>query len=584
MAPNISEYKIKFIIRQVVGFDICINNSVPLKQYYALTHAEKEICQAINREYGTNFSSTMVMNCSVNSLLLIIKELFSRELKLNDSIKNAAQSGAASEVVGRYGSAVKEHYVAYSGRDNEYDINLTRGLKKTAESKVNPEYKKQNLRQQSGFAAEDKYTARKNSEAIINKSKERYVRTDDLGRVNDPLYDHVKIDENGFEIVGSGEQMKFVGNNPYECLQKLKSGRYQKYIDADAKITVPKDFYKEIHKEIDSEIDTLSNQLEHAQKNRNQELQHSLETRIKKLKKIKRNLRDSGITNKEALEARINPRISTAKDIVKLSHRARVEQAKIGVAVGGGLSLITNLVGVCKGDITPQEAAKRVVKETGKGAITAYTTAFAGSALKGTMQNSSSSMVRQLSKTNLPATMVTSVIDISKTMKRYINGEISGTDCLIELGQKGTSQLSSAMFAGVGQALIPIPVVGAMIGSIIGYALSSTFYGQLVNALREKKISYERRIKAEKECDEAIRMATTYRAEMQRMLDRYLSEHRRTFTDSFVLMDEALSSNDIDKFIEGANNITKKLNGTPTFENISDFTVFMNDSNSILIL
>lgn len=91
--------------------------------------------------------------------------------KNKSSIELAAQAGAASEVVDRYGSAVKEHHVAYSGVDNESGRKLTRGLKKTAQSKVNSEYREQNIKQQAGFAAEDKYTARQNADKIIKKKK-----------------------------------------------------------------------------------------------------------------------------------------------------------------------------------------------------------------------------------------------------------------------------------------------------------------------------------------------------------------------------------------------------------------------------
>lgn len=63
-----------------------------------------------------------------------------------NSIESSAQSGAAHEVVNRYGSASKEHLVAYSGRDNEFDKTLKRGLNKTAQSKVNPDFEKQNIK------------------------------------------------------------------------------------------------------------------------------------------------------------------------------------------------------------------------------------------------------------------------------------------------------------------------------------------------------------------------------------------------------------------------------------------------------
>ena len=84
-----------------------------------------------------------------------------------DTYVNVALEGAAEEVVQRYGSAVKEHFVAYSGVDNETGEQLKKGLKDIAKSKINPDYAKTNIKQQAGFAAENKYTARQNAERII---------------------------------------------------------------------------------------------------------------------------------------------------------------------------------------------------------------------------------------------------------------------------------------------------------------------------------------------------------------------------------------------------------------------------------
>ena len=77
--------------------------------------------------------------------------------------KNVIIEGAATETVQRYGSAIKEHFVAYSGIDNESGEQLKKGLKQISESKLNPEYIKQNLKQQAGFSAENKYAARENA-------------------------------------------------------------------------------------------------------------------------------------------------------------------------------------------------------------------------------------------------------------------------------------------------------------------------------------------------------------------------------------------------------------------------------------
>ena len=492
-----------------------------------------------------------------------------------ESIELAAQSGAASEVVNRYGSAAKQHYVAYSGKDNEAGKTLTRGLKKTSKSKVNPEYKDQNIKQQAGFAAEDKYTARQNAEKIINKEDTRYSRTDDLGSVNDPLYDHKQIDLFGEEIAGTGEQMKFVGSSPKECLNKLASQKFEKYLDADATITVPSDYYQGIISEAEKEIDSLKRQLEYARSNGNSELAESIQKRIEKYEKIKSSVKDSGITNKEAIEARLHPKISTAKDIVKISHRAGVEQAKWGASISGGISLIRNIVAVAKGDKEPKEAAKDIVKDTGTGAVASYATAFAGTAVKGAMQNAGSSYVRTISKTNVPAAIVTSTIDMGKSMKKYIKGEISGVECLSELGEKGTGHISAAMFAAVGQVAIPIPIVGAAVGSMIGYALSSTFYKELTESLKEAKVAKDRRIQIEAECAEAMAMIAEYRSQAEQIINSYFQSHIQIFSSALSGMDEAVELGDINQFISAATAIQTKLGYNPSFTNMEEFDQIM---------
>lgn len=505
------------------------------------------------------------------------KETFLYE---EDSMELSMQSGTSYEVVNRFGSASKEHLVAYSGKDNELGKTLKRGLKKTSESRINPDYLKQNIKQQAGFAAEDKYTARQNAEKIISRSNERYSRTDDLGRVNDPLYDHVLLDSNGIEISGSGEQMKFVGSNPKECLNKLESDKFQKYLDANAKITVPSDYYNGIIAEANKRIQKLEEQLKYAQDNNNQKLASQISYKIDKLKKIRDSVKDSGITNEEAIYARLHPKMSTAKDIAKISHRAGVEQAKIGAIIGGGISLIKNVVSVTKGEKEALDAAVDIVKDTGEGAVVAYTTAFAGSAIKAGMQNASSSVLRTLSKGNVPAMLVTSTIDIAKSLTRYCKGEISGVDCLSEIGEKGVNNISAAMFAVAGQAIIPIPVIGAIAGSIIGYALSSQYYHELTSVLKEAQVAHQERIRIEKECAESLKMIACYRKEMNDLAKDYFQYYSSIFEEAFSTMENAFLSDDINRFIKGANSITYSFGQDVQYSTMEEFDEFMNSNDN----
>lgn len=273
---------------------------------------------------------------------MIMNDKDKKEQRVED-LKNAGVAGAAYESVQRYGAAAKQHYVAYSGQDNEIGKNLVKGLKQISEEKVNPDYKYQNIQQQAGFSAEVKDVARTNAEKVINGDSTRKIRTDDLGSVNDPLYDTVTIDAEGNVIDGSGAQMKFLGasendptgeGNAARALEKLQSKKFQKYLDADAKIDVPSDQFDKIIQEANNKIDNLSKQLENQKQAGNTEQVKRLQEKIDKLEKIKKNLRRSTVSSEEAVFARLHPGLSTAIDVAKVSHRAGVETAKTSAIIG----------------------------------------------------------------------------------------------------------------------------------------------------------------------------------------------------------------------------------------------------------
>lgn len=205
---------------------------------------------------------------------------------------NAGIAGAAYETVQRYGAAAKQHYVAYSGVDNEAGKTLVKGLKQIAEEKINPDYEFQNIHQQAGFSAEVKDVAKSNAESIIRGETTRKIRTDDLGRVNDPLYDTVSIDANGDIIDGSGAQMKFLGASEKDttgagdaarALDKLQSKKFEKYLDHDAKIDVPADQYDRMIQEANKKIEGLSRQLENQKNAGNTAQVQKIQERIDKL-------------------------------------------------------------------------------------------------------------------------------------------------------------------------------------------------------------------------------------------------------------------------------------------------------------
>jgi hypothetical protein len=238
-----------------------------------------------------------------------------------------------------------------------------------------------------------------------------------------------------------------------------------------------------------------------------------------------------------------------------------------------------------------------------------YATGFAGSTIQALMASAGkivkegkstvfipNKYLNSLAKTNFPGTIVTATLEAGKTLGKYFKGEIDGVECLTELGEKGTGMLSSVMFstlgavgsvavfgksAIIGQLVIPIPVIGGLIGGMVGYALSSACYEQLIDALKEEKLAREERIRIEAECLEAIQMIREYRAEVEKVISEYLVDHIKTFHQAFGEIKKALKLDDIDGYIGGTNKIVRKLGKNPLFENFEGFNKLMDGSEPL---
>jgi hypothetical protein len=522
------------------------------------------------------------------------------------AVINAGLAGAAAEVIERYGSANKEFLVAYGGIDNETGKILAKSIREESRryyeqaAKINktvsdPEEAKKSLhkllKSHAGYGAEVDEVALENSSRIINKDSTRRIRTDDLekskgGQRNHPLYDHVDLDQNGNPIEGSATQMKIRGESAQEVHDKLmgrgKKGKNEKYLDQDVKIKVQKEFADDVRKIAREKIKDLTRQ----EKNligvpgKEKDLEE-VRRQIFKEKQILKNIEASNVSNQESKDIILKPKTTTVKHIIKTSNDAGIEQAKVGAVIGGSISIIKNLVAVCKDEKDVENAVIDVAKDTCSAIAVSYATGFSGAVIKGAMQNSKSAFTRAISKTNIAATLVSITLETGKTLSKYINGEIDGVQCFEELGEKGTGMLSSVMFAAIGQLAIPIPIIGGLIGSMVGYALSSACYGELISALKNAKIARETRIKIEAECVEAIRMIHEYRIYIETTISTYLSDHITSFHSAFDEIKNALNICDVDGFIAGANTITMKLGGKPQFNNMSEFEKLIENSEKL---
>lgn len=531
---------------------------------------------------------------------------------------------STSETVSRYGSANAEYIKGYTGVDNETGQKFAKSLKGISEGKINPDYAKQNTKQQAGYSAEVVTVTHDNAEAIIKKSPIRASRSDDLpqfGR-NHNIIDRVKI-LNGEIIEGSQSQMKFVGD--LEGLLKSinedtdkgvsKFSRYrgiklelpseqcnetyfrQKAAELRAK-AAKTESAKEASKLLEQadaydqmkgapdlclyKAKQLRAQADKAEsKGAPPDVVKRLRDNADNYEKQAQAIVDSGLTTEDAIFYRKYPKLATARDIAYTSHRAGIEGAKIGSVVGGTISILKNVFAVAQEKKQLGEAAKDVALDTGKAAVAGYGTVFVGSAVKGAMQQSGNTYALALSRTNAPALAVQVVLSLGSSVKRYVSGEIDDTQLLEEVGEKGAGMLSASMMAALGQLVIPVPFVGAAIGSMVGYTLSSMFYQAALEAGREAKAAKANLVRVQAIEAEARAEIEKQRNALAEFMAKEMPELLRETEQLFAAIDHV---QDADAFAAAINSYAELMGAQLQFKNQMEFDDFMLNSNEPLRL
>lgn len=496
-----------------------------------------------------------------------------------DTMENIAVGLGNQEVVGRYGSANAEYIKGYTGVDNETAKQFQKSLKKISKGKVNPEYADQNIKQQAGYSAEVAKVSRDNAENIIAGKSTRTIRADDhpdFG-VNDTVYDHVET-VGGKVIHGSGSQMKFV-SNPEALVDKIAKGHgggknvLSRYLDA--KLDLPSDQASAVKKYCAKQAARLRKQAEKIRSMGDDELAARLEKQAVNYDKVNENIRDSGMTTTDAIFYREHPELATVIDITKVSHRAGIEGAKCGLVIGGAFALVTNTVAVYQDNKDLKEALCDTAMATAKAAALGYGTGFAGSTVKGAMQQAKSGTFRQLSKTSLPTLVVSICLELTSSIKRYASGEIDRVKFMEEIGEKGSGMLASGMMMTVGQIAIPIPVVGGILGGMVGYTLSSLFYQSSLEAFRGAKRAHEEYLRIKEQCEAARAEMDRYRRQLRQLFDTHMTEIHEAMGTCFTDMDIALTNGDMDAFALSANNLAGFLGKTLAFSSMEEFEIFM---------
>lgn len=290
---------------------------------------------------------------------------------------------------------------------------------------------------------------------------------------------------------------------------------------------------------------------------------------------IKENISETGeVTQKGNSEQLIKRSIKNAATTAHEAGKAAAQQAGVTTLTMVG---IMNIVDVINGKKDVDDAICETVEAGGKAALSGYLMGGGMTTVAQALSSSSSQFVQALIKSNVPGKVITAVMATGDTLKRWANGELDDVECLTQLGEKGLNMATMGYSMMVGQALIPIPIVGGAIGALVGSMLTSNLYNTLVQKLQKKKLEHEERQRIIRECNEIVRRERAFREELQSYLDSYFKEYRKCFDEALSSIKVSYEMGDADGTIAAANQITRKLGGKVQYETVAEFRNFLND-------
>jgi len=293
-------------------------------------------------------------------------------------------------------------------------------------------------------------------------------------------------------------------------------------------------------------------------------------------------------------EARINAELLT-KDL----SRAGLEGMKSGAMAAGSSAVASNIAAFVKGEKDLSEATIDTLVDTTKGvasagvanvAVEATSVAVRGAADKLAQKTAETAITKALSETALKSleylgNNVGKVFFVAKgvgsALKRYAEGEIDGADFLLEIGQSGSDLIMSTIGATVGSALIPVPVVGAFIGSVVGHLISSVLYSTALEIFQGNKLVRERALEMQRLYEAARKEMRRQREEFEANVGMFLKRRDVALNNAFEKMSAAWKNDDINGYISGLDVLAREFGGELQFKTFEEFDEFMSDDSAV---
>lgn len=329
-------------------------------------------------------------------------------------------------------------------------------------------------------------------------------------------------------------------------------------------------------------LQTISRKVNNAKRDRtNEELADDTAYRKDKHLKLSKKSRDRMKAEGEDSDFAVATTIRGKQvvNVAKEAHTAGMASAQAGMAVGGIITATDNIVAVIKGEKTAAEA----MADTAKGVLTTGAVSYGlggGLSVVGhALSQSSSPFIQGLVRAGVPGQIVGVVMATGGTLLRYAKGEINTGQCMQELGRTGVNIGITGYSMAVGQALIPIPFVGAAVGALVGGVISAALWKPLGTSFASVREAERRAEEAEANAREYIRRMEAWRLEFENAMAQLMQSSQEAFDEGYYAVLDAAVKDDFDGMAKGLDRICNAFGQSLPVKTFEEFDAIMSDKN-----
>jgi hypothetical protein len=191
---------------------------------------------------------------------------------------------------------------------------------------------------------------------------------------------------------------------------------------------------------------------------------------------------------------------------------------------------------------------------------------------------------RTLTRFNILTNVANEVLHLGKTFKQWVDNDIDDEKLISEIKHAAVTSGSMFWYGSLGQAAIPIPGVGFLVGSAVGYFVGHSLVKSGHVAIGETPAVKEARERAERikaMCERLIPEIKANRAKLEAYIETHFANRAQIFKASFDTLDQAILSDEPEAFVGALHTINDQFGQTLQFKTFDEFDALMESDDPL---